>query len=592
MKSAKNLLWILPVILIVFAMAGCPAKEEATTEETEVAVATPVPIQQPTGLTNDADGDGIPYDTDNCPDDVNADQADEDGDVIGDKCDNCSSVPNPDQKDSDNDGLGDLCDNCKNKAGVNQADADGDGIGDICDNCPSVANADQKDPDNDKIGSVCDNCPNKSNPDQKDTDINGVGDACEPAAVTAMQKPLQAFLRPAGTAPLPEWIQVSAGGAHTCTIAGDGTAWCWGGNSQGQLGNGDNQDVYKPTIIKLSDGSDNNWKFVSSGGQHVCGIKTDGKLYCWGRNLEGQLGLSATIDRKNTPTIVNAAGVENKWKYVSAGGLHTCAINSNGTLWCWGLNNGGEVGNGLSGPGNNVFEPKRIGDSDRWIAISAGSFHTCGIKEVHNFLGTKKELSCWGENAAGQLGLGDDYADKILIAVPVPVRGSKWLSVAAGNMHTCAIENKSFGASEAVSCWGSNDKHQVGPVDVFKVNEPQQIDSEGKWAYVTAGKDRTCGIKNDGTLICWGEDISVEGAVFKKIKEGTKWVSVSSFYVHTCGLTSDNQLFCWGSNTLGQIGNGNTETQPEPVRITRLTAVIKEPTIKDQNLFDRNLMPH
>ena len=171
-------------------------------------------------VPNDADGDGLMDDVDNCPNVANPDQADADGDGIGDACDNCVNTPNPDQADTDGDGIGDVCDeatvndtdgdgvnddvdNCPNVANPDQADADGDGIGDACDNCPAKANADQADADEDGIGDVCDtadsdgdgiaddvdNCPNTANPDQKDADGDGVGDVCDncPAKANADQ---------------------------------------------------------------------------------------------------------------------------------------------------------------------------------------------------------------------------------------------------------------------------------------------------------------------------------------------------------------------------------------------------------------------
>jgi hypothetical protein len=122
------------------------------------------------GSATDADGDGLPNFSDNCPYTPNPDQLDSDGDGVGDACDNCLSIPNPSQADSDGDGVGDACDN---------SDTDGDGIIDVNDNCPHVANSDQLDTDGDGVGDVCDNCPTVSNAGQRDFDGNGIGDACD-----------------------------------------------------------------------------------------------------------------------------------------------------------------------------------------------------------------------------------------------------------------------------------------------------------------------------------------------------------------------------------------------------------------------------
>ncbi|MBN1341220.1 MAG: thrombospondin type 3 repeat-containing protein [Phycisphaerae bacterium] len=127
----------------------------------------------------DADGDGIPDASDNCPAVANANQTDTDGDGVGDACDNCDNTANANQTDTDGDGIGDACDNCDDDDNADQADTDGDGVGDACDNCPSDDNANQTDTDGDGVGDACDNCPDDDNADQADADGDGVGDACD-----------------------------------------------------------------------------------------------------------------------------------------------------------------------------------------------------------------------------------------------------------------------------------------------------------------------------------------------------------------------------------------------------------------------------
>ena len=127
----------------------------------------------------DSDGDGVPNDSDNCPDTYNPDQNDVDADGIGDLCDNCLNTSNPDQNDIDADSVGDECDNCPDDANPDQNDVDADGIGDLCDNCLNTSNPDQNDVDIDDVGDKCDNCPDTYNPNQVDTDGDGIGDECE-----------------------------------------------------------------------------------------------------------------------------------------------------------------------------------------------------------------------------------------------------------------------------------------------------------------------------------------------------------------------------------------------------------------------------
>jgi len=127
----------------------------------------------------DADGDGVPDPSDNCPAVSNPGQGDGDGDDVGDVCDNCPTDPNPGQEDGDGDDLGNVCDNCPDDANPVQEDGDGDDVGDACDNCPDDPNTGQEDADGDGVGDGCDNCPHDRNPGQEDEDGDGIGDACE-----------------------------------------------------------------------------------------------------------------------------------------------------------------------------------------------------------------------------------------------------------------------------------------------------------------------------------------------------------------------------------------------------------------------------
>lgn len=133
----------------------------------------------PNDPANDADGDGVCGNVDNCPSHANPNQEDVDLDGVGDACDNCTQHTNPAQEDTDQDGIGDACDNCRMTPNPGQEDADGDQVGDTCDNCVHTPNMDQGDADGDAVGDVCDNCRGMSNADQLDSDGDGVGDACD-----------------------------------------------------------------------------------------------------------------------------------------------------------------------------------------------------------------------------------------------------------------------------------------------------------------------------------------------------------------------------------------------------------------------------
>lgn len=183
------------------------------------------------------------------------------------------------------------------------------------------------------------------------------------------------------------WKTISAGYTHTLAIKTDGTLWAWGDNGFGQLGNGTQIDLNIPTQI----GNDNNWQFISSGWNYSLAIKTDGSLWAWGRNESGQLGDGTTI-KKTNPTQIT---LDTNWKSVSANDKHSLAIKTNGTLWAWGNNQFGQIGNNST----NLYEPNpiQIDNSTDWMFISTGEGHSLSIK-------TDGTLWAWGANGLGELG--------------------------------------------------------------------------------------------------------------------------------------------------------------------------------------------
>ncbi len=164
------------------------------------------------------------------------------------------------------------------------------------------------------------------------------------------------------------WNQISAGGDQTCARRSDNTIWCWGNNDYGQLGNADAGTDYD---LPDQEDSASVWNYVGTGWWHSCGIKTTGTLWCWGRDNRGQLGTGgggdADVPQQESTT-------STLWTTVSGGQEHTCATQSNGTLWCWGRNNNGQLGFG----GGNVGDPTQVGALTNWASVTAGAYHTCG----------------------------------------------------------------------------------------------------------------------------------------------------------------------------------------------------------------------
>ncbi|HPS31332.1 MAG TPA: hypothetical protein PLZ43_13820 [bacterium] len=280
--------------------------------------------------------------------------------------------------------------------------------------------------------------------------------------------------------------------------------------------------------------SHNEFIIISSGGYHTCGINYDEKLRCWGGNTWGQLGIGSDAT-KCSPEKVD----DYQWTAISAGIEHTCGIRKTGSkLYCWGKNNFGELG--FEPLNNSDFKntPTKVNDNS-WKEITAGSMHSCGITSD----GT---LYCWGHGTYGELGDGTLFSK----GTPTKIGTDKWLKISAGSDHTCGIkeDNKLY-------CWGWNSEGQLGlgtsGTDEYKT-EPTKVNDD-TWSNISAGNAAACGIKSsDKKLYCWGYKLTTTPI---KVNDDT-WKNVELGYNHKCGIKEDNKLYCWGSNYYGQLGDG------------------------------------
>ncbi len=342
---------------------------------------------------------------------------------------------------------------------------------------------------------------------------------------------------------------ITAGGRHSCMLAADGQALCWGNNERGQLGDGSFDPHADPVPVV----GDFRLAALSAGVWHTCGITSEGEGYCWGSNDAGQLGDGTTQPRSAPVRVSGNAG----FRLVRTGATHSCGLTRGGAVLCWGSNAAGQLGDGSRATRTT---PSTVSLGLSAGAIALGRSHTCALT-------IDGAAWCWGQNDAGQLGDGTTTPRATPTAVSTDQR---FVSIAAGNQHTCAVN-----AAGTAYCWGRNAYGQLGNGTQGDASTPQPVDIAVTFSTVTAGQLHSCGRTRDGRAFCWGRNsygqlgdgTTVDRARPVAVRGGTAFTSVNASGAHTCGATAGGEGFCWGYNVDGQLGDGARENTSAPARV-------------------------
>ena len=288
------------------------------------------------------------------------------------------------------------------------------------------------------------------------------------------------------------------------------------------------------------------WQSVTSGLTHSMGIKTDGSLWAWGKNDYGQLG-DGTLINKYIPTQIGNA---TNWKTVSCGNNFTVAIQTNGTLWSWGDNLKGQLGNGTL---VHTLTPTQVGSDTTWDSIDCGYYFCVALKGSFS-----KSLWTWGFNEYGQLGNGNNTDTNTPQQIGL---STNWRSVSAGAYHAIALEFVNGGSR--LMAWGINQYGQLGDNTVLSKNIPTQIGTDVNWQTAVTGYFHSLAKKTTGTLWAWGyngdgqlgsgNNINIYFPT--QITTDTNWQGVlAAGYYHSMVKKTDGTLWVMGRNTYKELG--------------------------------------
>jgi alpha-tubulin suppressor-like RCC1 family protein len=355
------------------------------------------------------------------------------------------------------------------------------------------------------------------------------------------------------------WESLSAGQLHTVAIRNNGTLWGWGYNNFWQLGLGNNTSVNIPTQI----GTDTTWNIVSAGKDFTMAIKNNGTLWAWGSNTSGKLGVGGTSLR----TVPTQVGTATDWEYVAASeGDYTLAIKNNGTLWAWGANNNGQLGNG-STTGTAILTPIQIGTDTTWTNVAAGLSHTVALK-------ANGSLWCWGVGGI----LGDTTTFNKY--VPTQVGSAlNWQNITAGKRHTLASKTNG-----TLWSWGDNQAGQLGDGTTVAKKIPTQIGTATSWNTFSAWENSSVATQTNGTLWTWGGNTYGQlgdGTVNNKstpfqIGTDTDWMELSIGQSNTSAVKITGTRLAWGNNSVGQLGDNTNIDKLSPVVIVCLAPLAIE----------------
>ena len=349
---------------------------------------------------------------------------------------------------------------------------------------------------------------------------------------------------------------IKCGYGHCLVLKTDGTAWAWGYNSNGQLGDGTRTQRTTPVQV----GGISGIKAVAGGYYHSLALKTDGTVWGWGDNYFGQLGDGTNNIQRITPVQVSGlSGIT----AVAGGTSHSLALKADGTVWGWGDNNNGQLGDGTTIPRST---PIQVSGLNGITAAVGGGSHSLALK-------TDGTVWAWGNNDNGQLGDGT----RTQRTIPVQVSGLSGITaIACGYAHSLALKNDG-----TVWAWGHNNNGQLGDGTLTQRTTPVQVGGLSGITAVASGEFHSLVLKNDGTVWAWGinyygqlgDGTGTSRTTPVQVSGLSGITAVACATSHSLALKNDGTAWAWGNNSSGQLGDGTIAQRTIPVQVSGLSGI-------------------
>jgi alpha-tubulin suppressor-like RCC1 family protein len=382
-----------------------------------------------------------------------------------------------------------------------------------------------------------------------------------------------------------EWtlkrVAYSASLYNSCSVDRKGQLRCAGYNVFGNLGNNSTTTSYVTTATLIDEV--NTYQTVATGVYHSCAIQRDGLMRCWGWNHYGAVGDGSQYNIIYQPTLVSGS---EKFSQVAVSYYTTCGLTSAGQLFCW----GGNLASFGDGTNNQSLVPKKVQSDKRYIKISGRTNGFCGITDLN-------ELFCWGYNNTNQLGFPTGTPSPS--GVPIRIDGNeKYKEIAVGTYHSCGIT-----ITNELKCWGTNTYSQIGTGAATPTIHPNPTLVGTNYIKVSPGNLHTCGIKDTGEARCWGANLYYQSSsslgtgnvtTHAVVDSGTTYSDIYTENDMSCGITRRGEIRCWGRQSYGMFGIGSSineslSTHKDPFSFTADYLTNSPTEALHSDSFDLNL---